>query len=61
MRAAVRRAAGPEAALVFVHGEPTVDLAQHHVTMAGREVLFTPTVCGWLRVLVAHAGKVLTH
>ena len=38
-----------------------MDLARRLVTVGGREVQLTPTEYDLLRVLVTHAGKVLTH
>jgi len=38
-----------------------VNLTRRVVTVAGREAQLTPTEYDLLRVLVAHAGKVLTH
>jgi two-component system KDP operon response regulator KdpE len=38
-----------------------VDLARRRVTVAGNEVQLTPTEYDLLRLLVTHAGKVLTH
>jgi two-component system KDP operon response regulator KdpE len=61
MRVALRRAASPAAEPVFTTGEMTVDLARRLVTVGGREVGLTPTEYDLLRVLVTHAGKVLTH
>ena len=61
LRAAARRAAGPAPEPVFVQGDLTVDLARRLVMVAGREVTLTPTEYDLLRVLVAHAGRVLTH
>jgi two-component system KDP operon response regulator KdpE len=61
MRVALRRAASPAAGPVFTTGEMTVDLARRLVTISGREVQLTPTEYDLLRVLVTHAGKVLTH
>jgi two-component system KDP operon response regulator KdpE len=61
MRAAVRRATGPAAEPVYTQGELVVDLARRQVNVGGREVALTPTEYELLRVLVAHAGKVLTH
>ncbi len=61
MRVALRRAASPAAGPVFTTGEMTVDLARRLVTIGGREVQLTPTEYDLLRVLVTHAGKVLTH
>jgi two-component system, OmpR family, KDP operon response regulator KdpE len=61
MRVALRRAASPAAGPIFTTGELTVDLAHRLVTVGGRGVQLTPTEYDLLRVLVAHAGKVLTH
>jgi two-component system, OmpR family, KDP operon response regulator KdpE len=61
MRVALRRAASPAAEPVFTTGDMTVDLARRQVTVGGREVGLTPTEYDLLRVLVTHAGKVLTH
>ena len=46
---------------VFVAGDLAVDLARREVRLGGREVQLTPTEYDLLRVLVTHAGKVLTH
>jgi two-component system, OmpR family, KDP operon response regulator KdpE len=61
MRVALRRATAPAAEPVFVQGELSVDLARRQVKVGEREVTLTPTEYDLLRVLVAHAGKVLTH
>jgi two-component system KDP operon response regulator KdpE len=61
MRVAARRAVSPASEPLFVQGELAVDLARRLVTVAGREVSLTPTEYDLLRVLVTHAGKVLTH
>lgn len=61
MRVAVRHAASPAAEPVFTEGDLMVDLARRLVTVAGREVTLTPTEYDLLRVLVSHAGRVLTH
>ncbi len=61
MRAAMRHAVQPATEPVFTTGELTLDLERRLVTMAGREVQLTPTEYNLLRVLVVHAGKVLTH
>jgi two-component system KDP operon response regulator KdpE len=61
MRVAVRRSASPSAEPVFTQGDLRVDLARRLVSVAGREVSLTPTEYDILRVLVTHAGKVLTH
>jgi two-component system KDP operon response regulator KdpE len=46
---------------VFRTGDLSVDLARHVVKTAGRDVKLTPTEYELLRILVQHAGKVLTH
>jgi two-component system KDP operon response regulator KdpE len=46
---------------VFRTGDLTVDLVRRIVTVRGEEVKFTPREYDLLRLLVAHAGKVLTH
>lgn len=61
MRAALRHAKPQETDVVFQTGQLEVDLASRIVKMAGDEVQLTPTEYDLLRVLVLHAGKVLTH
>jgi two-component system KDP operon response regulator KdpE len=61
LRVALRRAATPAGEPVYTGGELTVDLARRVVTVSGREIQLTPTEYDLLRVLVTHAGKVLTH
>ncbi len=46
---------------VFRSGDLSVDLVRRIVTVRGREVKFSPREYDVLRLLVAHAGKVLTH
>jgi two-component system KDP operon response regulator KdpE len=46
---------------VFRTGHLVVDLTQRLVTVQDREVQLTPTEYDLLRVLVVHAGKVMTH
>jgi two-component system KDP operon response regulator KdpE len=46
---------------VFRTGDLTVDLVRRIVTVRGHEVKFSPREYDLLRLLVAHAGKVLTH
>jgi two-component system KDP operon response regulator KdpE len=46
---------------VFKSGDLTVDLVRRIVTMRGKELKLTPREYDLLRLLVAHAGKVLTH
>jgi two-component system KDP operon response regulator KdpE len=61
LRAALRRTAQAANEPVFTSGSLKVDMAARLVTVSGREVQLTPTEYGLLRVLVTHAGKVLTH
>ena len=46
---------------VFHSGDLAVDLVRRVVTVRGEEVKLTPREYDLLRLLVAHAGKVLTH
>lgn len=46
---------------IFRTGDLTVDLVRRIVTVRGQEVKFSPREYDLLRLLVAHAGKVLTH
>jgi two-component system, OmpR family, KDP operon response regulator KdpE len=46
---------------VFQSGDLTVDLVRRRVTVGGVEVRLSPTEFAMLQLLVAHAGKVLTH
>jgi two-component system KDP operon response regulator KdpE len=46
---------------LFRSGDLTVDLVRRIVTVRGKEVKFSPREYDLLRLLVAHAGKVLTH
>ncbi len=46
---------------VFKSGELTADLVRRIVTVRGEEVKLSPKEYGILRLLVLHAGKVLTH
>jgi two-component system KDP operon response regulator KdpE len=62
MRAALRHhlpQKGGEA--VFVTGDLKVDLSKRLVSRGGEDIQLTPTEYDLLRVLVNHAGKVLTH
>jgi two-component system KDP operon response regulator KdpE len=61
LRAALRHTAQTANEPVFTSGNLKVDLARRLVTVSGGEVQLTPTEYGLLRVLVTHAGKVLTH
>lgn len=46
---------------VFRSGDLTVDLVRRVVTVRGSDVKFSPREYELLRLLVQHAGKVLTH
>ena len=46
---------------LFKSGDLTVDLVRRIVTVRGAEIKLSPREYDLLRVLVAHAGKVLTH
>jgi two-component system, OmpR family, KDP operon response regulator KdpE len=61
MRVGLRRATPSSTGQPFVSGELSVDLTRRTVTVAGRDVRLTPTEYDVLRVLVSHAGMVLTH
>ena len=61
LRVALRHAAPPAAEPVFDLGELRVDLARRLVTRAKQEVQLTPTEYDLLKLLLTHAGRVLTH
>jgi two-component system KDP operon response regulator KdpE len=61
MRVVLRRIAHPETEPVFATRDLVVDLARRLVHVRGCAVQLTPTEYDLLRVLVTHAGKVLTH
>lgn len=62
VRAAVRHRLQQEGERpVFRSGELAVDLVRRVVTVRGQEVKLTPREYDLLRLLIAHAGKVLTH
>jgi two-component system, OmpR family, KDP operon response regulator KdpE len=61
IRAALRRSAPSESDPVFKKDDLLVDLARRNVESHGQPVSLTPTEYDILRVLVQHAGKVLTH
>jgi two-component system, OmpR family, KDP operon response regulator KdpE len=62
MRAALRHRLQAELDEPVFHAAGlTVDLARRVVTVDGREVKLTPKEYDLLRVLVTHAGKVITH
>ncbi len=61
MRVAQRHARPGPQSTVFVCGNVTVDLAHRQVTKRGEPVRLTPTEYALLRLLIQHAGRVLTH
>ncbi|MBN9556413.1 MAG: response regulator transcription factor [Alphaproteobacteria bacterium] len=62
IRAAVRHRLQQEGERpIFKSGDLTVDLVHRVVTVGGAEVKLTPREYDLLRLLVMHAGKVLTH
>jgi two-component system KDP operon response regulator KdpE len=61
LRVVLRRTALPEREPVFQAEGLIVDLARRDVTVSGRPASLTPTEYDILRVLIQHAGKVLTH
>jgi two-component system KDP operon response regulator KdpE len=61
VRAALRRSVVPESEPVFRKDDLLVDLARRIVLKQGQPVSLTPTEYDILRILVQHAGKVLTH
>jgi two-component system KDP operon response regulator KdpE len=61
IRVALRHATAKEEPAVFQSGHVVVDLANRCVTVKGAEVSLTATEYNLLRLLVRHAGKVLTH
>jgi two-component system KDP operon response regulator KdpE len=46
---------------VFRSGDLSVDLVRRIVTVRGAEIKLSPREYDLLRLLIAHAGKVLTH
>lgn len=61
LRVVLRRVTPATDEPIFTTADLTVDLARRLVTVAGQEVQLTPTEYDLLRVLVNHAGRVLTH
>jgi two-component system KDP operon response regulator KdpE len=61
LRAALRRSALPESEPVYQAGDLSVDLSRREVLVNGQTVTLTPTEYDILRILIQHAGKVLTH
>jgi two-component system, OmpR family, KDP operon response regulator KdpE len=61
MRAAQRHSHSDSQPSVFTRGDVQVDLAHRQVTRKGEPVKVTPTEYALLRLLIQHAGRVLTH
>jgi two-component system KDP operon response regulator KdpE len=61
IRVAVRHTAPQEEVRIFTTGDLQVDLTRRLVTIRGEYVKLTPTEYALLRLMVQHAGKVLTH
>jgi two-component system KDP operon response regulator KdpE len=61
LRTALRRSQPQSAEAVFRAGNLEIDLSARAVRKNGQEVKLTPTEYALLRLLVVHAGKVLTH
>jgi two-component system, OmpR family, KDP operon response regulator KdpE len=61
LRVALRHAVKPDETIVFQADQLVVDLATRRVTVKGCEVKLTVTEYNLLRLLVRHAGRVLTH
>ena len=61
IRAAMRRSLQEIPEPVFTSNDLQVDLGSRRVTVAGVDISLTPTEYDILRLLVTHAGKVLTH
>ena len=61
IRAALRRSLLEATEPLYRREELEVDLTRRRVQLAGEEVQLTPTEYELLRLLVTHAGKVLTH
>jgi two-component system KDP operon response regulator KdpE len=61
LRVVLRHAKPQDAEAVFHSGDLEIDLSARTVRKAGGEVRLTPIEYGLLRLLVTHAGKILTH
>jgi two-component system KDP operon response regulator KdpE len=61
IRVSLRRSSQQVSEPMFSGGGLEVDLAHRRVVVRGNEVQLTPTEYDLLRLLVNHAGKVLTH
>jgi len=61
LRVALRRTNQSSDEPVFTSGELTVDLTRRLVVVSNETVQLTPTEYDLLKLMVTHAGKVLTH
>lgn len=61
LRVALRHAQPEPDLRVFTTGELHVDLTRRLVTVRGEPIKLTPTEYALLRLMVQHAGRVLTH
>ena len=61
LRTTLRRSQPQPAGAIYQAGKIEVDLAGRVVRKAGAEVKLTPTEYALLRLLIIHAGKVMTH
>ncbi|MBI5558165.1 MAG: response regulator [Deltaproteobacteria bacterium] len=61
IRVALRRSLQQTPEPVYIIDELEIDLARRRLLVRGEEVQLTPTEYDLLRLLVIHAGKVLTH
>ena len=61
LRVARRHAQPASAEPVLTFGDVQIDLARRAVTRGGEPVKLTPTEYALLRLMVQHAGRVLTH
>jgi two-component system, OmpR family, KDP operon response regulator KdpE len=61
MRVVLRKSISPSSAPIYEVDDLKVDLEHRRVSVQGKDVQLTATEYDLLRLLVLHAGKVLTH
>lgn len=61
IRASMRRSLSQTTEPVFTSGDLLVDFTLRRVSANGADIQLTPTEYDLLRLLITHAGKVLTH
>ena len=61
LRVALRHRTPESGDATMTAGELAIDVSRRLVTLGGEQVQLTPTEYDLLRVLMTHAGKVLTH